>query len=378
MTVNIVAWIILALALIPCALFLWNLVLYRRPASGRSLEPVSILIPARNEEQSIEACVRAALASERVDIEVIVLDDNSSDATAQIVERMAGEDPRLRLHSAPPLPPGWCGKQFACASLAEFAAHPILCFIDADVQLSPTGVLQMATALRQSGAGLISGFPRQITVTPLEQLLLPLMHFLLLGFLPLLGMRKLIAPAFGAGCGQIFMADRDAYRRAGGHAAIRNSRHDGITLPRAFRRAGIMTDLCDATAVASCRMYQDAHEVFFGLLKNASEGLASPGRIVPFSVLLLAGQVLPAILFIYSVTGSHSVRLQAISFAALVASYMPRLLAAFRFRQPLFAALFHPLAILMLLAIQWYALIRSLLHVPSTWKGRSYSTTGNT
>ncbi len=169
----------------------------------------------------------------------------------------------------------------------------------------------MIAALRHGNSGLISGFPRQVTLTALEQLLLPLMHFLLLGFLPLIGMRKLLNPAFGAGCGQIFVADREAYRRAGGHAAIRSSRHDGITLPKAFRRAGIMTDLCDATEVASCRMYHNAHQVFFGLLKNADEGLASPGRILPFSFMLFVGQVLPVLLFAYAWTAipSHLLRL---------------------------------------------------------------------
>ena len=369
------AWFVLILAAIPALLFLWNLLLYRLPPMPASLSPVSILIPARNEEASIEACVQAALASEQLDLEVIVLDDHSADHTARIVKRMARADKRLHLATAPPLPAGWCGKQFACFTLAQFANKRTFCFIDADVRLEPLGVASMIAALHHRKAGLISGFPRQVTVTPLEQLLLPLMHFLLLGFLPVIGMRKHIAPAFGAGCGQIFVADRKAYMKSGGHSAIRNSRHDGVTLPRAFRRAGIMTDLCDATPVASCRMYQNAHEVFFGLLKNATEGLASPGRIVPFSLVLLTGQVLPLLLCIFAWWGTHSTELRLIASFALAASYLPRVIAALRFRQPFVASLFHPLAILLLLGIQWYALVRSLFHVPATWKGRSYSTT---
>ncbi len=257
--------------------------------------------------------------------------------------------------------------------LADLAISPVFCFIDADVQLTPNGLADMVGALRFRDSALISGFPKQITHTPLEQLLLPLMHFLLLGFLPLSGMRRLVHPSFGAGCGQIFVADREAYRKAGGHCAIRNSRHDGITLPKAFRRAGFMTDLCDATSVASCRMYQNAHEVFYGLLKNATEGLASPSRILPFSLLLFAGQVLPIALFLFAWTDTSSRSLQWLTTLAVITSYLPRLIASVRFKQPFFAAMFHPLAILLLLAIQWYALIRSLFHLPATWKGRSYN-----
>ncbi|MDQ2711194.1 MAG: glycosyltransferase [Acidobacteriota bacterium] len=369
------AWCVLALAALPAVLFLWNLALYNKPRASSTPEAVSVLIPARNEERSIETSVRAALASRNTELEVLVLDDNSEDATAEIVRCIASADKRLHLFAAPPLPPGWCGKQFACSVLADLASSPVLCFIDADVQLTPTGLADMVGALRLRKSALISGFPQQITHTALEQLLLPLMHFLLLGFLPLSGMRKLVHPSFGAGCGQIFVADREAYRKAGGHSAIRNSRHDGITLPKAFRRAGFMTDLCDATSVASCRMYRNAHEVFYGLLKNATEGLAAPSRIVPFSVLLFAGQVLPIALFLFAWTDTSSRSFQSVTTLAVIASYLPRLIAAVRFKQPFFAALFHPTAILLLLGIQWYALLRSLFKLPAVWKGRSYSTT---
>lgn len=372
---TIAASIILLFAVIPTLLFIWNLFLYRAPAPPCLRDSVSILIPARNEERSIEASVRAALASEGIEIEVIVLDDHSQDRTKEIVGRLAAEDKRLRLYAATPLPIGWCGKQHACSLLAEYATKPVLCFIDADVLLRPRGVALMAAELRRTKAGLISGFPYQITRSTLEQLLLPLMHFLLLGFLPIIAMRRSPKPAFGAGCGQLFVADRAAYRRAGGHATIRSSRHDGITLPKAFRRAGIHTDLCDATTVASCRMYQNSHDVFFGLLKNADEGLAAPSRILPFSAVLLIGQFFPILAFLYSCIFDLSPSVKVMAGLATAAAYLPRLLAAWRFRQPWFAAVFHPLATLMLLGIQWYALLRLLSGKPATWKGRSYSAT---
>ena len=126
--------------------------------------------------------------------------------------------------------------------------------------------------------GLLSGFPHEETGSWLEKLLIPLIHFILLGFLPLGRMRLSKSPAFAAGCGQLFIAQRSAYESAGGHAAIRSSLHDGILLPRAFRRAGQTTDVFDATNLAECRMYRSAKEVWLGLLKNAGEGMASPVR----------------------------------------------------------------------------------------------------
>ena len=231
-----------------------------------------------------------------MEIEVIVLDDHSADRTAAIVREIAARDPRVRLETAPPLPAGWNGKVHACSVLAGLARHPLLLFVDADVRLAPDGAARAAAFLAASGADLASGVPRQETVTFLERLLIPLIHFVLLGFLPMARMRRSLHPAYGVGCGQLFLARREAYEKAGGHAAIRASIHDGVDLPRAFRRAGLATDLFDATDIASCRMYRDAGEVWRGLGKNATQGLAAPGKIVPATVLLLAGQVMPPVL----------------------------------------------------------------------------------
>jgi hypothetical protein len=357
-------------ALIPALVFRRNLPLYApppEPAADRR-PSVSILIPARDEERTIAAAVESALASRGVELEVIVLDDGSRDRTAEIVAALAARDPRVRLETGPPLAAGWCGKQYACAALARLARHPILVFVDADVRLEPDGLARAAAFLETSGAGLGSGVPRQETVTLLERLLIPLIHFVLLGFLPMERMRRSLHPAYGAGCGQLFVARREAYDKAGGHTAIRASLHDGIALPRAFRQAGIATDLFDATGVAACRMYHSAGEVWQGLLKNAVEGLASPGKILPVTLLLVTGQVLPPLLLLLGRTG-------AAFWPAVLgtcALYAPRLAAVRRFRQPLDSALLHPLAILLFLGIQWSAFVYHLLGRPAKWKGRTY------
>lgn len=361
-------------ALLPALTFGRNLRLYRPPGNpqpGRR-PAVSLLIPARDEERSIGDAVEAALASEGVDLEVVVLDDSSRDRTAAIVSALAARDPRVHLETAPPLPSGWCGKQHACAALARLARHPVLVFADADVRLAPDGLARGAAFLEAGGASLVSGFPRQETGTLLERMLIPLMHFVLLGFLPMGRMRRSRHPAYGAGCGQLFFARREDYERAGGHAAIRASLHDGVQLPRAFRRAGLATDLFDATDVASCRMYRDAGEVWRGLGKNAVEGIASPGKLPPITLLLLAGQVLPPVLLLLALAGALPATVLWAAVPGTLAVYLPRLVAAQRFCQPLDGALLHPVSILVFLAIQWQALGRHLLGRPAAWKGRSY------
>ena len=224
------------LALVPAILYAINSFLYRPPPRPSALSAVSILIPARNEERSIGTALDAALASTAVEFEIVVLDDHSDDRTGAIVSEFAGRDARVRLVKSDLLPDGWCGKQFACFQLARHARFPLLAFIDADVRLAPDGVARMVAFLEKSGAGLVSGIPRQETVTLPEKLVLPLAHFLLLGYLPFFFTRIFRHPAFAAGCGQLFVTRRDVYDAVGGHATIRGSRHDGLTLPRAYRR----------------------------------------------------------------------------------------------------------------------------------------------
>jgi len=352
----------LAFAALPLAMTVGNLGVYRTPrrASGRPV--LSVLVPARDEARNIGETVRCILASEDVELELIVLDDHSTDATRAILAAIP--DSRLRVASAPPLPAGWSGKQHACAELATLARHDLMVFLNADVRLAPDALVRITHVMATPGIGLASGFPREVTRSWAEHLLLPLIHFLLLGFLPIRLMRHFVAPSLGAGCGQLMAVHRKAYAQAGGHTAIRGSRHDGLTLPRAFRRAGIMTALFDASRLASCRMYLNATEVWEGLTKNATEGMATPVALPMWTIILGVGQVLPLPLLLLDPG--------ALAAAALACGYVTRLLLAWRFRASLLGAVLHPFGVAALLVVQWAALLRAVRGRPSTWRGRAY------
>lgn len=381
------AIVALIFAVVPFVFFLLNRAVYRRtdrlPADA-PLPGVSVLIPARNEAANIRAALDSVLANRLSDLEVIVLDDQSTDDTAAIVQSYVRHDSRVRLESAPPLPAGWCGKQHACHHLAGLAQFPYLVFVDADVRLAPDALARMVHFMESNQAdnprlnansyrgpvGLASGVPHQQTGSLLERLLIPLIHFLLMAYLPMRGMRNGPGLSLAAGCGQLFIARADAYRRAGGHQAIRDTLHDGVKLPRAFRKAGLMTGLFDATDLATCRMYHGGRETWRGLGKNAIEGLAAPRLIGIMTVMLLCGQVLPWIILPFT-SGLATI----LAAAAALLSLVPRLAGAWLFRQSLTGALLHPLSIVLLLQIQWQAFFRWVLGRPNSWKGRSYGST---
>ena len=254
-------------AAIPCLVTLVNLTEYKPPAALSNAAAglqLTVIIPARNEEEGIPACLASVQQSAGIDLHVIVVDDASTDGTAAVVQRIADDDSRVRLLHSGALPVGWNGKQHACWQGAQTANSPLLCFLDADVRLHRDALARCAAQMLNQRAALISGFPRELTGTWLEKLLIPLIHFILLGLLPTRLLRTTTIPGFAAGCGQFLMVQREAYFSSGSHAAIRETMHDGLRLPRLLRQHGYTTRLVDLTDLASCRMYRTAATTWNG------------------------------------------------------------------------------------------------------------------
>ena len=367
----------LALALLSAGVAGANLAAYRTPDPGAGLTGlVSILIPARNEAATIAGTVEAALASRGVPVEVIVGDDGSTDATAAIVGAIAARDPRLRLLPVPPLPEGWTGKNPACARRAAAARGAALLFIDADVTLAPDAAAGLAAHAARTGCALVSGVPRQVMGTLGERLTVPMIGFLLLGYLPMPLMRRLPQPSLGAACGQLVLFDAAAYRAVGGHGAIRARLHDGVFLPRVLRAAGHRTDLVAGHRLASCRMYRDFAQAWAGFSKNAHEGMATPRALPVWTVLLFVGHVLPWILLLAAAVVPITTAATVASGAAALVSLATRAAITRAAAEPMATIPLHPAATLVALAIQWNVLLRRERAGAAVWKGRSYPVGG--
>ncbi|MEV4534896.1 glycosyltransferase [Asanoa sp. NPDC049518] len=274
-----------------------NARLLRRPVETSFPEPVAVLLPVRDEAARVEPCLRSLLGQRGVPgLSIVVLDDGSTDGTADVVRAVAGDDPRVRLLTGAALPPGWLGKPHACQQLAAATSASVLAFVDADVVLSPSAVAGAAALLRSAGVGLLSPYPRIVVGSWGERLVQPLLQWSWLTFLPLRALERSPRPSLAAAGGQFLVVDRSAYLAAGGHAAVRSSVLEDIELARAVKRSGGRIALADGSRVASCRMYESWGSLVAGYTKSLWASFGSALGASAVVGLLLLVYVVPVLL----------------------------------------------------------------------------------
>jgi chlorobactene glucosyltransferase len=234
--------------------------------------PVSVVIPARNEAATIETVVGSVLASRYPALEVIVVDDRSTDDTAAIVARLAGMDPRLRLLSGAPLPPGWYGKPWACSQGARAATGPLLLFTDADTRHEPDLLGRAVAALERERADLVTVAPHQRCVTFWERIIMPQIWLLL-------GLRYHPARVSRArrerdviANGQFILTTRQAYDDVGTHEAVRHEVAEDLALAQAYFRRGRKVHFAFAQRFMETRMYHSLPHLVEGWSKNVYLG----------------------------------------------------------------------------------------------------------
>jgi chlorobactene glucosyltransferase len=349
------------------------------PVEATSPPKVAILVPARNEAAQIEACLRSLLAQDYPNFEVWLYDDGSTDDTSRIAMRLAATDGRLRvvMGDMEP-PPGWLGKAHACHRLYEAmraqSRPDYLLFTDADVQLSPGAVSHAIAAARAQGAGLLSIFPRQMTISWAERLAVPmLLHWAVYTFLPLpLALSRRTGPAFAAANGQFMLFTREAYEACRGHEAVSSEILEDVALARAVKRAGYRAILADGGSFVVTRMYGGPDEVWRGFSKNAYSFFGySPFFLLLGVIVLCALYISPVALAIYAwCVGQYlDFYLALVMYGVAVVS---RLALAIRFRYRLLDTLLHPVAVLFLIAICVNSMVWALTG-RGAWKGRASS-----
>jgi len=246
---------------------------------------VCVLIPARNEARTIGNTVAGLIGQSYADLQVAVLDDLSTDGTAQVAQTAAAGAPNFHLLCGKPLPPGWTGKNWACHQLAEHPAAQtadILLFTDADVQWGPDAVAAVVAEFERGEADLLTVWPTQTTVTWGERLTVPLMALAVLGYLPVRLAHDFYHPLAAAANGQCLAFDRRAYTQIGGHASVRGAVVEDVRLAQRIKAGGLRLRMADGNRLVGCRMYEGSQAAIDGYTKNI---LAGHGNHLPLLLL---------------------------------------------------------------------------------------------
>ncbi|HLI27649.1 MAG TPA: glycosyltransferase [Chloroflexota bacterium] len=256
------------------------------PRPAPRLPAVTVVIPARNEAANIARCVRSVLAQDYPALRVVVVDDNSTDATPQILAALAAADPRLSVVRGRPLPPGWTGKNFALAQAAPYLHGEWVLFLDADTWLEPGAIRAAVLYAAERHLGLLSLVPRQHLLSFWERVLQPVVLLVIALALPLRRMADPRHPRVAYANGQFLLVRRAAYEKVGGHAARRDAVVEDCALARAVKQAGYRVQLADGRALAHIRMYRGLGELWEGWSKNSF--LSAGRRLRNVALLLLA------------------------------------------------------------------------------------------
>jgi chlorobactene glucosyltransferase len=339
---------------------------------------VSIVVPARNEERIIEGCIAGLMAQDYPAFEVIVVDDNSSDATPQLLERSARRFDRLRVVTGAPLPPGWFGKSFALTQGVRAARGEWLLFIDADVKLSAgalTAAYRCATAQRVS---LVTAWPRHDLRTFWERVVQRVVIALHYFGEFVVRLRRPWGVSAGPGIGQFILMSRASHEAIGGHEGVRDVMCEDRILVQRVREHGFDTVTVSGAELMQVRMYTSLREMWAGWSKNAFDsmqyGLAELlGAVIAVVLVSVGPLAATAWAAAAALSGSGSA---AVPLALAAASWGLLGLASLLLRPflpvPFGYLLTFPLGGLVLVAILVNSTYRHYAGLGMQWKGRSY------
>ena len=368
-------WLILLPLVLSTALIIANAVyfkslsVYGHCAFPAKLPKVSLLIPARNEAANLEGLLPTLLAQDYPNLEILLLDDHSTDATQQIAQRFAATDPRLRVLQGAELLTGWLGKPNACRQLSEAATGEILIFTDADTTWQPSAVTHTVKAMQAENADALCAWPKQLFSGWFSSLVHPLMLWGMIVVLPTWLVSSSKNPMLVSANGQMLAFTRAAFETIGGFYNVRDHILEDIALARLVKASGLRFVLLSGVDDIACTMYSNSSQALAGFAKNVYVGM---GKSVP----AMLGQLLMLfVLFVFPwfwlgyawLTGSA----WHLALLAVGLGVFGRLISDLKFRFAPYLCLLQPFSILLyayIAVISWWQFRTGR----TKWKDRVY------
>jgi chlorobactene glucosyltransferase len=332
------------------------------------------MVPARNEAENIKMCVISLLKQDYANIEILVLDDNSTDDTSLIVKRIAEKDSRVKLITGKPLKDGWIGKSYACHQLAKHARGRYFLFTDADTLHFKNAVSSTIGCLIKNKLDALSAIPKQIMVGIHERLVVTWVHFGILSLLPLILIKKSKYPLFCTANGQCMLFKREVYRKIGGHKSIKTKILEDIHISKQVKRHGYRFMLFDGSKNIYCRMYRN----FRGLIKGFSKFMfaAFDFKVFNIAVVILFISVIFLFPFIFLPLGillfNWPYPIVNLIIIQIFIVLTMRIILAIRLNNRILDTFLHPVSMVYIILLCINSVLQTKFGEGAYWKDRGY------
>ncbi len=364
--------------IINCFLFK-DTIKHKLPESFLKERPlISILIPARNEEDNIKRCINSLLKQDYNNLEILVLDDGSIDRTAEIVNKLIKKDPRIRLYYGKPLARGWLGKSYACQQLAGYAKGQYLLFVDADTLHFPTSISSAIACLLKYKVDALSVFAKQIMVTFPERMVIPFGNFLIMGFMPLALIRRSRKALFCTAIGQFMLFKKDIYKAIGGHESVKGEILEDVIISKQVKRCGYKFMIFDGRSNLYCRMYHNFSEVVSGYSKVLFSSFDYSVMMMSTAIVVIAAiYLMPFVMLPLSIIFDWQQAYINMIFLQMIFILVTRIILSVRYRMKAVDILLYPLSVIYLLSMAVNSVLQYKFNIGVCWKGRTYNIVEN-
>ncbi|MDH7484384.1 MAG: glycosyltransferase family 2 protein [Spirochaetales bacterium] len=334
---------------------------------------VSVLVPARNEEQRIRQCLDSLLDQEYMNYSIIVIDDDSEDDTWNILREYMLRFPRkLRAVKSKALPEGWYGKPHAMHQLASMAQGPYLLFTDADTVHSPRSIGKAVAIAESKQADLVTGYVHHLMPTFGEAIAEAGIYLVTMLSLPLWLVPSRRFPSISHAVGQYMLFRKTAYDRIGGYASVRDKVTEDVRIARLLKQAGGRIVFWDLKDYVSCRMYSSYREAIEGMAKNAFDYINKNVLVlIGGTIFTAAAFIIPVLSMVCSLPWLEPAA-PYLKSSAILTFYSWVLLTIDR-RLPFFVPLVYPIVLINAMSATWRGFDRIRRKGGILWKGRKVS-----
>lgn len=352
---------------------LQNLRMLKDQESLRSEKPlplISVLLPARNEEKNIQRCIHSLLGQDYPRLEILVLDDNSTDRTYEIMKRISRKFAEIKIIKGEKLPPGWNGKNWACHQLSRVARGDWLLFTDADTTHKPHSVSAAFAAVQRNQSVFLTYIPGLIAKTWSEKLYMPIIHFAFFVLLPFKLVNYSKNSRVPLGIGPFMLIEKVFYFSFGGHEALKRAIVDDMALAKAVKEKGGKISVIDGTDNMNVRFYTCFRDVWNGFSKNSYEAIGGHPHYVAGIFLICYFLFIYPYLALWGAFESHQG--YALPLFQVMTISLMKIILALKFNTSIFFGLLHPLSVLFALLILFNSCRLSMFGKKFEWKERLY------